>query len=82
VLERAGDDLAEQVALVRLKMEESGDPGVVGVAYTGSVLERIDAVRGAMVKTLAANEVGVAVRETAVDSLDGAVWRARNGMKA
>jgi glucosamine kinase len=81
VLERAGDDLADQVALVRLKMEESGDPGNVGVAFVGSVLDHITTVRAAMVKSLAENQVHVTVKESAEDSLDGALWRARNGLK-
>ena len=81
VLERAGDDLADQVALVRLKMEESGDPGTVGVAFVGSVLDRIATVRSAMVKSLAENGVNVTVKESAEDSLDGALWRARNALK-
>jgi N-acetylglucosamine kinase-like BadF-type ATPase len=81
VLERAGDDLADQVALVRLKMEESGDPGTVGVAFVGSVLDRIEMVRASMVKSLAENGVDVKVKEAAEDSLDGALWRARNGLK-
>lgn len=81
VLERAGDDLADQVALVRLKMEESGDPGNVGVAFVGSVLDRIATVRASMVKSLAENGVNVSVKESAEDSLDGALWRARQGLK-
>jgi glucosamine kinase len=79
VLERAGEDLAEMVALVRLKMEESGMLDIVGVAYTGSVLERIGVVREAMIKAL--EGVGVEVRGECVDSLEGALWRARGGVR-
>ena len=81
VLTRAGEELAEQVELVRLKMEESGEAGVVGVAYTGSVLERIGAVRKSMVRALAEGGVRVQVRDGAVDSLEGALWRARGGVR-
>ncbi|CAN5652541.1 BadF/BadG/BcrA/BcrD ATPase family protein [soil metagenome] len=79
VLERAGQELAEQVALVYLKMREAGDIGPVGVAYTGSVLERIELVRQSMVSVLAESAPGLTVIEGAVDSLDGALWRARGG---
>jgi N-acetylglucosamine kinase-like BadF-type ATPase len=81
VLTRAGEELAEQVQLVRLKMEESGEAGTVGVAYTGSVLERIAAVRESMIRALAESEVQVKVRAEAVDSLEGALWRARGGVR-
>ncbi len=79
VLERAGAELAEQVALVELKMGESGGGGEVGVAYTGSVLAKIPAVREAMVRSLKEMAPAVRVMETAVDPLVGALWRARRG---
>lgn len=77
VLERAGQELAEQVALVHLKMMEAGDVGPIGVAYTGSVLERIDLVRDSMVAALQESTPGVRVIDGAVDSIEGALWRAR-----
>jgi glucosamine kinase len=77
VLERAGDELAEQAALVALKMQESGSTGKVDVAYTGSVLEHIPQVRSAMIATLKKSSPNVRVIEGAVDSLAGALWRAR-----
>jgi N-acetylglucosamine kinase-like BadF-type ATPase len=79
VLERAGQELAEQVALVHLKMMEAGDIGTVGVAYTGSVLERIEMVREVMVAALKESTPDVEVMARAVDSLEGALWRARGG---
>jgi glucosamine kinase len=77
VLERAGQELAEHVALVHLKMREAGDIGRIRVAYTGSVLEKIEGVRVAMVTTLAESAPELKVMDGAVDSLDGALWRAR-----
>ncbi len=79
LLGRAGQELAEQVALVYLKMMEAGDIGEVGVAYTGSVLERIGMVREAMVEALRESAPGAKVMDRAVDSVDGALWRARGG---
>jgi glucosamine kinase len=79
VLERAGQELAEQVSIVHLKMMEAGDIGPIGVAYTGSVLERISRVRESMVAALKESSPELIVMEGAVDSLEGALWRARGG---
>ena len=78
VLKRAGAELAELVALVALKMEESGPQSSIGVAYTGSVLEHIALVRSAMVAALQKAAPHIHVMEGAVDALEGALWRARN----
>jgi glucosamine kinase len=77
VLQRAGVELAEQVALVALKMQESGHQRKIDAAYTGSVLEHISPVRSAMVEALKASSPNVNVVNGAVDSLEGALWRAR-----
>jgi glucosamine kinase len=81
VLERAGAELAEQVALVALKMRESGGRKKIGVAYTGSVLEHIALVREAMIATLKESAPNVKVMDGAVDALEGALWRARGEVK-
>ena len=79
VLERAGMELAEQVALVALKMKESGGrKRKVEAAYTGSVLEHITQVRTAMIAALKTSSPNIKVREGAVDALEGALWKARN----
>jgi glucosamine kinase len=79
VLERAGAELAEQVALVALKMQESGSNDRIKVAYTGSVIAHIAPVRQAMVAALKKAAPKVKVMEAAADSLEGALWRARGG---
>ena len=79
VLERAGMELAEQVALVALKMKESGGrKRKVEAAYTGSVLEHITQVRTAMIAALKTSSPNIKVREGAVDALEGALWKARS----
>jgi glucosamine kinase len=78
VLDRAGAELAELVALVALKMEESGPQPSIGVAYTGSVLEHIAMVRTSMIAALQKSAPHVHVMEGAVDALEGALWRARH----
>jgi len=82
VLERAGVELAEQVALVALKMQESGPLREIEAAYTGSVLEHITPVRSAMIEALKTSAPTVKVVEGAVDSLEGALWRAREAGKS
>jgi N-acetylglucosamine kinase-like BadF-type ATPase len=81
VLERAGVELAEQAALVALKMQESGVKRKIDAAYTGSVLEHISLVRSAMIAALKTSSPGVKVREGAIDALEGALWRAREAIK-
>jgi N-acetylglucosamine kinase-like BadF-type ATPase len=81
ILRRAGEELAELVALVFCKMCAGDVSGAdeIGVAFTGSVLEHIGAVRAAMVARLAIAVPGARVGKAAVDPLEGALWRARHG---
>ena len=80
VLERAGEDLAEQVFLVVRKMRtvrcEPGD--VSRVAFTGSVLGKISPVREAMTARLAELVPEMVVSPTEVNALEGALWIARS----
>jgi N-acetylglucosamine kinase-like BadF-type ATPase len=79
VLERAGEELADMVALVAVKLREFGSYGEVGVAYTGSVLEHIVLVRETMITSLKKLAPEARVMDGAVDALAGALWRARFG---
>lgn len=81
VLERAGAEIAEQVALVAVKMSESGDHPEIGVAFTGSVIEHIPIVRQSMIAALKSSTPHAKVLETAADSLQGALWKARTAVK-
>ncbi|HEX3968098.1 MAG TPA: BadF/BadG/BcrA/BcrD ATPase family protein [Edaphobacter sp.] len=81
VLERAGIELAEQTALVALKMKESGSKRKIEAAYTGSVLEHIGPVRSALIAALKKSSPAVTLREGAIDPLEGALWRAREAGK-
>jgi glucosamine kinase len=78
VLERAGTELAELIALVAVKMEESGPQPAIDVAYIGGVLEHITQTRSSMIAALKVSAPNVTVRIGAVDALEGALWRARN----
>jgi N-acetylglucosamine kinase-like BadF-type ATPase len=77
ILERAGEELAELVSVVFHTMHAV--PTEIGVAFTGSVLAQIAAVREAMVARLAVAVPVARVGDAAVDPLDGALWRARHG---
>lgn len=81
LLRRAGEELAAQVEIVASKMTAvECTPGDADkVAFTGSVLARVDAVRSAMSQRLrrALPEVRIATKP--VEPLEGALWRARHG---
>ncbi len=84
VLTRAGVELAELVALVNCKMTATNparekETAAIGIAFTGGVLTHITLVRAAMTARLAVLLPAASVRQTAVDPLDGALWRARQG---
>ncbi|HEY5329612.1 MAG TPA: BadF/BadG/BcrA/BcrD ATPase family protein [Acidobacteriaceae bacterium] len=79
VLERAGHELAEQVSLVASKMHHAGCAAAdaLHVAYSGSVLAKIPRVRKAMEEALRASMPNVEVAQSAVEPLEGALWRCR-----
>ena len=80
VLEHAGQELAEQVSLVISKMRaaECAAEDAGRVAFTGSVLSNIPRVLQAMEERLHSTLPDLTVDTTAVQSLEGALWRARN----
>jgi N-acetylglucosamine kinase-like BadF-type ATPase len=51
----------------------------IGIAFTGGVLTHITPVRAAMTARLAVSLPMASVRQTPVDPLEGALWRARKG---
>ena len=84
VLTRAGVELADLAELVFRKMTSTAAPtpaasAAIGVAYTGGVLTHIAPVRAAMTAQLAVSLPSASVRQSPVDPLEGALWRARQG---
>jgi glucosamine kinase len=88
-LQRAGEELAALVGLVARKMCLEPAPTSptsrleplalnLDVAFTGSVLAHITLVRDAMTSQLRVTLPAARVLPTAVDPLDGALWRARH----
>jgi N-acetylglucosamine kinase-like BadF-type ATPase len=79
VLERAGEELAAQVRLVMSKMKAIGcdEADTSRIAFTGSVLAEIGRVRRSMEAHLRVVSAEVEIAMTAVEPLEGALWRAR-----
>ena len=79
VLERAGEELATQVNLVISKMRAAGcgTEDASRVAFTGSVLNKIPLVLRAMDQHLRSAWPEITVDTSAVQPLEGALWRAR-----
>jgi glucosamine kinase len=78
VLNQAAIDLVNFVLLVRSKLRRKhSNVGEVPVAWTGSVIEKMTRVREAFFGGLKAAAPQMPILETAVVSLDGAVWRAK-----
>jgi N-acetylglucosamine kinase-like BadF-type ATPase len=83
VLSLAGVELAELVArvyrtMVAVEPVDTMETAAINVAFTGGVLTHITQVRSAMTARLAVSLPAARVRQTPVDPLDGALWRARH----
>lgn len=78
ILKQAADDLVEFVLLVRGKLRAKHCLSEeVPVAWTGGVLEKMTTVREAFISGLKSAAPEMPVLESAVISLEGAVWRAK-----
>ena len=83
VLQQAASDLVDFVLLVRAKLRSKhGLVAEVPVAWTGSVIEKMGLVRESFFAGLKAAAPEMPIAEHAVVSLDGAVWRAQQMLKA
>jgi len=78
VLNQAATDLVDFVLLVRRKLRaKHGIAGEVPVAFTGSVIEKTPIVRREFFAGLKAAAPEMPILESAVVSLEGAIWRAK-----
>ena len=79
VLQQAGNALGMYAALAaqRVQAIEPENTPLPEVAFTGSVLQHIAAVRDAMCATLRRELRDVRIQMTPVESVRGALWRAR-----
>jgi len=69
-----GEDAVEAFRRVRA-LDPS--PEIPGIAFTGSILEKIAIVRESMIDTIHRHLPTVKILPEAVDSIEGALWRAR-----
>ena len=86
-----GDDIADQVLrsqgrelgylvrlLIRRLRANSGDTSFVPcIAFAGSIMERVGAVREALLAEVRIEFPSVSVKKGTVDPVEGALWRAR-----
>ncbi|HEV2620238.1 MAG TPA: BadF/BadG/BcrA/BcrD ATPase family protein [Acidobacteriaceae bacterium] len=87
VLHRAGEQLAQLIHAVADKIAPASPAATqhasigrkIPVAFTGSVLEHIPAVRTSFASTLARTLPAAPLSDTPIDPLDGALYRARRG---
>ncbi|HZD49229.1 MAG TPA: BadF/BadG/BcrA/BcrD ATPase family protein [Silvibacterium sp.] len=73
-----GEDAAEAFRHVR-KLDP--DTPLPGIAFTGSILEKVSYVRQSMIDTIRRRLPQVQILPEAVDPIDGALWRARQAVK-
>ncbi|HEX3470254.1 MAG TPA: BadF/BadG/BcrA/BcrD ATPase family protein [Silvibacterium sp.] len=73
-----GEDTVEAFRHVR-----SLDPDALlpGIAFTGSILEKVSFVRQSMIDTIRRSLPSVHILPEAVDPIQGALWRARQAVK-
>ena len=85
VLEQGGRDLGYLVRLVieRIRAEEESDGHpfeAPEIAFTGSILERVQRVRVALQVALLGHYPEIQFQQSAVDPVMGALWRARRAV--
>jgi glucosamine kinase len=81
VLRRQAEELAYLVRLVirRLRTAAREKNWTPPMAFTGSILENIPAVRNALIAAVQREFPGVDTPDQPVDPIQGALWRARTG---
>lgn len=79
VLERAGEALGMYAVLASKRLRESGreEDANPEIAFTGSILRHLPAVKQQMLATIARELPQAGVQTEPVDSVEGAIWRAR-----
>ena len=81
MLERAGQELAEAVGVLVVKMKAAGCEArdYARLEFTGSVVGKISLVRETMARRLREVLPGMVVPEVEVNAIEGALWLARKG---
>jgi glucosamine kinase len=82
VLERGGRMLGEDAteAFRQVRQFEPDQP-MPGIAFIGSILDKVAFVRESMIETIRRSLPAVQILPEAVDAVSGALWRARHAKK-
>ena len=83
VLERGGRMLGEDaVQAFRQVRQHEPEAPMPGIAFIGSILDKVAFVRESMIETIRRSLPTVHILPEAVDAVMGALWRARHGSQA
>jgi glucosamine kinase len=79
VLKQQGEELANLIAIVahRIKRSAPDAAWLPRIAFTGSILEKVQPVRDALIAALERNFPGIETLTGTADPIQGALWRAR-----
>lgn len=80
VLDQQGHELADMVCILirRLQADFNDDSFLPGLAFAGSIVEKVHRVRRALIEAVQQHYPDVVAIENGVDPAQGALWRARN----
>jgi glucosamine kinase len=81
VLRREGEDLAHLVVLVIRRLLAADPDRLPGLAFAGSIMENLPPVREALIAAVHREFPGVQIMAGVVDPVQGALWRARKGLR-
>ena len=89
VLRKEGEDLGWLVRVVVRRLRSasaaanSGEqPTLPSLAFTGSILEKVQPVRDALIAAVSSEFATIRTLDGVVDPIEGAIWRARTGGKS
>jgi N-acetylglucosamine kinase-like BadF-type ATPase len=88
VLRKEGEDLAWLVRLVvrqlqaaSIKSNSIAQPALPCIAFTGSIMEKVQPVRDALIAAVRTEFPAIRTLDGVVDPIAGALWRARTGSR-
>jgi glucosamine kinase len=79
ILRREGEDLGYLVRLILRRMQSAPQATLPSLAFTGSILEKVQPVRDALIANVRSEFPAIQTLAGVVDPIAGAVWRARTG---
>jgi glucosamine kinase len=79
VLKQQGEELANLIAIVahRIKRTHPDPAWLPRIAFTGSIMEKVQPVREALIAALERDFPGIETLQGTADPIQGALWRAR-----